>query len=244
MRSAWAVPTIDPLSRSAPTPSIAPGAILVAAFGCLLASQAMSHAISNENAAFVEALQGPAPAAFGYLGGKHMVTGVDHLLFLVGVVFYLRRLRDVIVLASLFTLGHSLTLMIGVLADVGANAALVDAVIGLSVVYKGFENLGGFGTHTPPATLVVFGFGLVHGLGLATKVRDLSLSDDGLIVNLLSFNVGVEVGQILALSLIVGVLFWLSPDARQSRPATAMNVLLMVAGWILVILHLSDFMQS
>ncbi len=218
-----------------------PLAVLVA---CVVASNALSHAISNENAAFVEALVGPAPGAFGYLGAKHMVTGMDHLLFLVGVVFYLRRLRDVIVLASLFTLGHSLTLTVGVLADLGANAALVDAVIGLSVVYKGFENLGGFGDRTPPAMLVVFGFGLVHGLGLATKVRDLSLSDDGLVVNLLSFNVGVEIGQVLALSLIVGVLFWLSPRATQSRTGDVTNVLLMVAGWMLVILHLTDYWRQ
>ena len=118
-----------------------------------------------------------------YLGAKHMVTGYDHLLFLVGVIFFLYRTRDVVTYVSLFTLGHSMTLLVGVLADVPANAYLIDAIIGLSVVYKGFENIGGFDRlvgYRPDARAAVLVFGLFHGLGLATKLQELGLRPQGL----------------------------------------------------------------
>src|SRR5690606_26620874 len=156
---------------------------------------AFGHDISESDRAAVAQIEGVAPVTFLYLGAKHMVTGIDHILFLVGVIFFLYSLRDVIIYVSLFTLGHSLTLLVGVLMNTGANAYIVDAIIGFSVVYKGFENLGGLrklgmAINTKLAVLV---FGLFHGLGLATKVRELGLSEDALLVNLISFNVGVEV---------------------------------------------------
>src|SRR5690606_13483874 len=134
-----------------------------------------------------------------------MVTGIDHILFLIGVIFFLYRLRDVVIYVTMFTIGHSLTLLGGVLLNTGANAYMVDAIIGFSVVYTAFENIGcfrklGLAIDTTPAVL---GFGLFHGLGLATKVRDLGLSDDGLLVNLVSFNLGVEIGQVLVLAVVV-----------------------------------------
>jgi hypothetical protein len=156
-----------------------------------------AHGVSNRDAAFVRSVTGPVPAPFMYLGAKHMVTGYDHLLFLVGVIFFLYRTTDVVKYVSLFTLGHSVTLMVGVLAHVPANAYLIDAVIGLSVVYKGFENIGGFERlvgRRPDTRWAVLIFGLFHGLGLATKLQELGLPARGLVANLVAFNVGVEIG--------------------------------------------------
>lgn len=201
----------------------------------VLAGPAIAHAISDANANFVQALQGPAVPAFTYLGAKHMVTGADHLLFLVGVVFFLHRLKDVVLYVSLFTLGHSVTLLAGVLGELRVDAYLVDAVIGLSVAYKAFDNMGGFdrlGLALNPRVAVLL-FGLCHGLGLATKVQELTLSDDGLLVNLLSFNVGVELGQVAALSLVVGALAWWRRQRAFERSAFAVNTALLCFGFLL-----------
>ena len=192
-----------------------------------------AHGVSNRDAAFVRSVTGPAPAPFMYLGAKHMVTGYDHLLFLAGVVFFLYRTRDVITYVSLFTLGHSLTLLIGVLAEVPANAYLVDAIIGLSVVYKGFENIGGF-----EAVLV---FGLFHGLGLATKLQELQLPPRGLVANLLSFNMGVEMGQMLALFGVLIAFTWWRTRPGFLAHAFATNTLLMAGGFTLLGYQLAGY---
>ena len=164
---------------------------------------ASAHNVSKRDASFVQSNQGTAIGAFMYLGAKHMVTGYDHLLFLVGVIFFLYRLKDIVQYVSLFTLGHSTTLLLGVFGHVRANPYLIDAIIALSVVYKGFDNIDGFKRllgFEPNTKVAVFVFGLFHGFGLATKLQELVLSQHGLIVNILSFNVGVEIGQVLALS--------------------------------------------
>tara|TARA_R110000787_G_scaffold9353_9_gene32776 strand:- start:6109 stop:6765 length:657 start_codon:yes stop_codon:yes gene_type:complete len=197
---------------------------------------AAAHNISGANASFVQGLIGSAPVPFLYLGAKHMVTGYDHLLYLVGVVFFLRRFRDVLLYVTLFTLGHSITLMAGVLVNVNVNAYLVDTIIGLSVAYKAFENMNGFkqvfGVQ-PDARLAVFVFGLCHGLGLATKVQELSLSPDYLVTNLLSFNVGVELGQAIALACILVVLAQWRHRTSFQRHAFFANTVLMSAGFSL-----------
>jgi hypothetical protein len=211
--------------------------------GCLLgaavfafATAAVAHNIGGTDGAFVAATRGPDPIPFLYLGAKHMVTGYDHLLFLVGVIFFLFRLRQIALYVSLFSLGHSITLLAGVFFDIQADPHLVDAVIGLSVVYKAFENLGGFKTLfgvQPDTRLAVFGFGLIHGFGLATKLQALNLNPEGLLINLVSFNVGVEIGQIIALSLILIVMtLWRRTPAFE-RTAAGANVLLMLAGFVL-----------
>jgi hypothetical protein len=145
------------------------------------------------DAAFVAATRGPDPVPFLYLGAKHMVTGYDHLAFLVGVIFFLFRLRQIALYVSLFSLGHSITLLAGVFFRLQVDPHLVDAVIGLSVAYKAFDNLSGFKTLVgiqPDPRAAVFGFGLIHGFGLATKLQALNLNPDGLLANLVSFNVG------------------------------------------------------
>ena len=208
-----------------------------------VAGLAAAHGVSGDDASFVAGVRGVAFGPFAYLGVKHMVTGYDHLLFLAGVIFFLYRLRDVAVYASLFALGHSLTLLGAVLLGWRANAYLVDAVIGLSVAYKAFENLGGFtrlGIAIPPRG-AVFAFGLFHGLGLATKLQELSLSREGLAVNLIGFNLGVELGQLCALTIMV-LLFALW-RARPSflRQAWAANTLLMAAGVLLSAYQLAGY---
>ena len=202
----------------------------------LLPLLAAAHNVSDANARFVEGLDGAAIAPFMYLGAKHMVTGYDHLLYLLGVLFFLRQFRDVLIYVSLFTLGHSITLIAGVLADLNVNAYIVDTIIGLSVVYKAFENLNGFKQtfgFQLNAKLAVFGFGLCHGLGLATKLQELALSTDSLLINMISFNVGVEFGQALALAFIVTLLMQWRQRAGFQRHAFIANTALMVMGFIL-----------
>lgn len=202
----------------------------------LAPAAAGAHDLSADNAAFVQQQAGAAPGPFLYLGAKHMFTGADHLLFLVGVMFFLYRSRDILLYVTLFTLGHSLTLVLGVLADWRVDGHLVDAVIGLSVVYKALENMGGFrelfGVE-PDTRLAVFGFGLCHGLGLATKLQAYVNDGGGLVANLLSFNVGVELGQVAALGLIlIGLVAWRARPGFD-RHAFAANALLMCAGFVL-----------
>jgi hypothetical protein len=203
-----------------------------------------AHGVSRRDAAFVASINGPAIAPFAYLGAKHMVTGYDHLLFLVGVIFFLYRLGDVVKYVSLFTLGHSVTLLAGVLADVRANAYIIDAIIGLSVVYKGFENVGGFQrvfAVRPNTQLAVLVFGLFHGFGLATKLQELSLPQRGLATNLVSFNVGVELGQFMALTaVLLGLGYWRSRPSFR-RHAFAANTLLMLGGFLLVGYQLAGY---
>jgi hypothetical protein len=224
---------------------VAIGAVLLVLL-LVQAAPALAHDISESDRAAVAQIEGPAPFAFLYLGAKHMVTGIDHILFLIGVIFFLYRLRDVVIYVSMFTIGHSLTLLGGVLMNTGANAFIVDAIIGFSVVYKAFENLGGFRKLgiAIDTKLAVLGFGLFHGLGLATKVRDLGLSDDGLLVNLISFNVGVEVGQVVVLAVVV-TLFNLWRTTRSFAPgAFYANLALMAGGFALIGYQLTGYFTS
>ena len=211
----------------------------------LLPEAAAGHPMDTQNAAFVQGVDGPAPAPFMYLGAKHMVTGTDHLLFLVGVIFFLYRLRDVVLYVSLFTLGHSITLLLGVLGGLEVNAYLIDAVIGLSVCYKAFENMGGFErvfNARPNTKAAVLIFGLFHGLGLATKLQEFTVTDNGLVANILSFNVGVEIGQVLALSaVLIAITVW---RMRPSfvRHAFVTNAMLMGGGFLLTAQQLFGYL--
>lgn len=209
----------------------------VAGLGALVwASAALAHNIGGSDAAFVAGVRGPDPIPFLYLGAKHMVTGYDHLLYLTGVVFFLFRLRQVALYVSLFSLGHSTTLLAGVFLKLHVEPHLVDAAIGLSVAYKAFENLGGFRTLfgvQPDPRAAVAGFGLIHGFGLATKLQALNLNREGLLTNLVSFNVGVELGQIIALSLILAAMTLWRRTPAFAPTAQGANVLLMLAGFVL-----------
>ncbi|MBL1430120.1 MAG: HupE/UreJ family protein [Robiginitomaculum sp.] len=185
--------------------------------------------------------------AFVYLGAKHMMTGYDHLLFLFGVIFFLYRLKDVSFYVTLFAIGHIITLLSGVLLQIKFNAYIIDAIIGFSVVYKALDNMGafsrwfGFQPDTRAATLI---FGLVHGFGLATKMLDYEMSSDGLLANLIAFSVGVEIGQILALVVILIFINYWRRFGSFIRHAYTVNVVLMLAGFLLIGTQLTGFFTS
>lgn len=207
------------------------------------APAAWSHGVAGADQGFIEGNVGLAVAPYAYLGAKHMVTGYDHLLFLAGVVFFLRRLRDVAAYVTLFAVGHSLTLLIGVLGGVQANPHLIDAVIGLSVAYKAFENLGGFKALglAPNTALAVFAFGLFHGFGLATKLQETRIAPEGLVGNIIAFNVGVELGQLAALGLLLGLLSLWRTIARFPAQAAATNWGIMTAGFTFMLHQLASY---
>lgn len=204
----------------------------------------LAHGVDDSTRVFLEQTAGVQFFPYVYIGAKHMFTGYDHILFLVGVVFFLYRSRDVLLYVSMFTVGHSITLLWGVLADIQVNAYLIDAIIGFSVVYKGFDNLGGFQHlfgRQPNTKVAVLVFGLFHGFGLATKLQEFVIAGDGLVINILAFNLGVEFGQFLALILIVLFInFWRRLPSFQ-RFSTVTNTLLMSGGLMLVGLQLSGY---
>ena len=231
-----------PASSTSP----ARGAAGLVALGCFAVwgDAARAHDLAGGDAEFLAAAEGVHAAAYLYLGAKHMVTGYDHLLFLLGVIFFLYRLREVALYVTMFSIGHSVTLLTGVLGQVHVSPFLVDAVIGLSVVYKAFDNLDGFRTVfgvEPNQKLAVLGFGLVHGFGLSTKLQDLALSPEGLVSNMLLFNVGVELGQILALSVMLVLMAWWRGTQSFARLAVAANVALMAAGFMLAEYQLAGY---
>ncbi len=208
------------------------------------AGAAVAHNIGGTDAAFVAATRGPDPIPFLYLGAKHMVTGYDHLAFLVGVIFFLFRLRQIALYVSLFSLGHSITLLAGVFFKLHVDPHLVDAVIGLSVAYKAFDNLGGFKTvfgFQPNTKVAVLGFGLVHGFGLATKLQALRLAKEGLVTNMISFNVGVELGQLIALTIVLALIVAWRKSPSFGRYAVAANVLILAAGFVLMEYQLAGY---
>jgi hypothetical protein len=211
------------------------GAFVAAALW-LAAGVAVAHGVADRDALFLEQNPGRALATFIYLGAKHMITGYDHLLYLAGVIFFLYRTRDIAVYVTMFAIGHSVTLLAGVLGAISVNVYIVDAIIGLSVVYKAFENLGGFEKlfgRRPSPKAAVFCFGLAHGFGLATKLQALTLSQDGLVANIVSFNVGVEIGQLMALAILLILINAWRASGGFARHATAFNVTLMFAGFLL-----------
>jgi len=214
--------------------------LIAGAFGVAIDA----HGVSGKDAVFLEGLQGRAIIPLMYLGAKHMVTGYDHLLFLVGVIFFLYRLKDVLLYVSLFTVGHSVTLLAGVLGGIHANAYLIDAVIGFSVVYKAFENMDGFRRvfgFQPDTRAAVLIFGLFHGFGLATKLQEFALAQQGLVANIVSFNIGVELGQGLALTFIlIALTFWRTRSGFLHH-AFATNAIVMACGFLLVGYQLSGY---
>ncbi|MEQ8346429.1 MAG: HupE/UreJ family protein [Sneathiellaceae bacterium] len=221
--------------------------LLLLAVVALAATQALAHNVTEGDAGYIQEIWGVNLIPFAYLGAKHMVTGYDHILFLLGVVFFLYRMKHVAIYVSLFALGHSTTMLAGVYFGWNVNAYLIDAIIGLSVVYKALDNLGayqrwfGFQPNTKAATLI---FGFFHGLGLATKLGDYRIAEEGLLPNLLAFNVGVEIGQILALAAILIVMGYWRRTTSFWRHAYAGNVVMMSLGFMLMGFQLTGYVIS
>ena len=205
--------------------------------GLFIAANVFAHGVAEQDQGFLTGAAGIHLGPYTYLGAKHMVTGYDHILYLAGVIFFLGKLKDVALYVSLFAFGHSITLLFGVLSSIHVNPYIIDAIIGLSVCYKALENLSALSTHRAIRFLnpkyMVFMFGLAHGFGLSSKLQDLSLSSDGLLTNMLAFNVGVELGQVIALSVLFWVFTWLRKQPNFDAMSQTINVLLFAAGLLL-----------
>ncbi|MFT5482012.1 MAG: hypothetical protein ACI9GW_000659 [Halieaceae bacterium] len=221
--------------------------IILAAFALLFASGLAAHGVADGDKAFLEQVTGMQIGPYIYLGAKHMITGYDHLLFLFGVIFFLYRMKDITIYVTLFAVGHSTTLLFGVLTGTNFDAFLVDAIIGLSVVYKALDNMGAFEKllgYQPNTKAAVLIFGFFHGFGLATKLQEFTISNEGLVPNIIAFNVGVEIGQILALgSILILMSMWRRTDSFR-RQAISANTALMCAGVVLVGFQLTGYFSS
>lgn len=203
-----------------------------------------AHNVTEGDAGYIQEIWGIKLIPFAYLGAKHMVTGYDHILFLLGVVFFLYRIKHVALYVSLFAVGHSITMLAGVYFGWNVNAYIIDAIIGFSVVYKALDNLGAYQRwfgYQPNTKLATFVFGLFHGLGLATKILDYQIAEEGLLPNLLAFNVGVEIGQILALSLILIAMGYWRRTIGFWRHAYTANVIMMSLGFMLMGYQLTGY---
>ena len=210
----------------------------------ILSPEALAHGVTAGDKGYIQESSGMMPIPFMYLGAKHMMTGYDHLLFLFGVIFFLYKLKDVSIYVTLFAVGHVITLLSGVLFEISVSAYIIDAIIGFSIVYKALDNMGayqrwfGFQPSTKAATLI---FGLFHGFGLATKILEYEISPDGLLMNLISFNIGVEIGQILALATILIIMGYWRKSSGFMKHAYSANTVLMTAGFVLVGYQLTGY---
>jgi len=234
--SAGSTPMISPISTLR--------RVAVCALLLVIAGAAAAHGVAESDQEYLQQVSGPQVGPFMYLGAKHMVTGYDHLLFLFGVIFFLYRLRQVAAYVTMFAIGHSTTLIAGVLLGTNISSHLVDAVIGLSIVYKALDNIRAFETWfawRPEGHVAVLFFGLFHGFGLATKLQQFGLKPDGLLVNLISFNIGVEIGQMLALAAILIMMDYWRRTPSFERNAFRANVVLMTAGFLLTGYQLAGY---
>ncbi|WP_281629928.1 HupE/UreJ family protein [Vibrio sp. St2] len=222
-------------------------AVVILTFLMLMSSEALAHAVAQGDKGYIQEITGTNIIAFIYLGAKHMVTGYDHVLFLFGVIFFLYKMKDIALYVSLFAFGHSSTMLLGVYFNIGINSYIIDAIIGLSVVYKAMDNLGAFQRWfgvQPNTKLATLLFGFCHGFGLSSKIIDYDISPDGLLPNLLAFNIGVEIGQLIALGIIlIAMGFW----RRQSffyRQAYSANVIMMSLGFMLIGYQLTGYVVA
>ena len=241
IRSHWS----GPASRDMWCPLTLLFTTIAALLACV--TTALAHDVTPGDAGYIQEIWGVNIIPFIYLGAKHMITGYDHILFLLGVVFFLYHMKDVAIYVSLFALGHSITMLAGVWFGWGINAYIIDAIIGLSVVYKALDNLGafqkwlGFQPNTKAATLI---FGLFHGTGLATKILEYEIAEDGLLANLLAFNVGVEVGQLLALFVILIVMGYWRRSPNFMQQATYANWIMVGLGIMLTYVQVAGYLAS
>lgn len=219
--------------------------IVVTALLLSLPALALAHGISESDKA---ALLSGGYIQYLWLGASHMLTGYDHLLFIFGVIFFLTGFRDIVKYITIFTVGHSLTLVFATILEITANYFLVDAVIALSVCYKGFDNLHGFRKYlnmsSPNLMWVIFGFGLIHGFGLSTRLQQLPLGDTGLIMRILSFNVGVELGQVTALCVMIVLISGWRRSQSFMQFSTVSNAGLIIAGAFLFLMQMHGYVHT
>lgn len=220
---------------------------LIFIFVSLIRTEAFAHAVAQGDKGYIQEISGTNIISFMYLGAKHMVTGYDHILFLLGVIFFLYKMKDIALYVSLFALGHSSTMLLGVYFNIGINSYIIDAIIGLSVVYKAMDNIGAFKRwfgvqpNTKVATLL---FGFCHGFGLSSKIIEYDISPDGLIPNLLAFNIGVEIGQLIALGCILIVMGFWRKHTSFVRQAYSVNIVMMSLGFMLIGYQLTGYVVA
>jgi hypothetical protein len=211
----------------------------------LLSLTASAHGISDADK---EGILAGGNLEYIKLGATHMLTGYDHLLFLFGVIFFLTKFKDIVKFITAFTIGHCITLVFATLLHIQANFYLIDAIIALTVCYKAFDNLNGFkkfiGIQSPNLLVAVFLFGLIHGFGLSTRLQQLPLGHEGLVLRILSFNVGVELGQIVALASMWVVLTQWRKSRYFLQFSKASNVVLMAAGLLLLVMQLHGYQHT
>lgn len=214
----------------------------------LWSANSLAHGISPEAR---QAMIDGGYLRYILLGAEHMITGYDHLLFLFGVIFFLTSFKDIVKFISIFTLGHSITLIFATFLGITANYWLIDAVIALSVCYKGFDNNNGFkdylGFKKAPNLLgMVFIFGLIHGFGLSTRLQQLPLGEKGsaMLGRIISFNIGVELGQIVALTIMLFILSTFRKTDIFKRFSKVANDGLILAGFMLLLMQLHGYMHS
>lgn len=213
----------------------------------IMSSDVLAHAVAEGDKGYIQEITGVNIIAFMYLGAKHMVTGYDHILFLFGVIFFLYKMKHIALYVSLFAIGHSSTMLLGVYFDIGINSYIIDAIIGLSVVYKAMDNLGAFQRWfglQPNTKLATLLFGFCHGFGLSSKIIDYDISPDGLLPNLLAFNVGVEIGQLIALGTILIVMGFWRQHSSFFRQAYSVNVIMMSLGFMLIGYQLTGYVVA
>jgi hypothetical protein len=218
---------------------------LLAALAMLIVNQAFGHGMSE--AEKLSIMEG-GNLRYMWIGATHMLSGYDHLLFVLGIVFFLTRFRDIVKYITAFTLGHSATLIFATFNGIQVNYFLIDAVIAISVCYIAFANLDGFRKYLdvkPPNLLaMITGLGLIHGLGLSTRLQQLPLSEDELLLNIISFNVGIEVGQIMALTVMLGLLSGWRKSASFKPFSTISNYGLIFAGLFLFMMQMHGYSHT
>lgn len=206
----------------------------------------LAHGVSPSDQ---EILSNGGLLSYILVGAKHMLTGYDHLLFLTGVIFYLKNFKDIVRFITAFTIGHSITLIGATYLGIKADEHLIDAVIALSVLYKGFENLGGFkqffNTSSPNLLMMVSIFGLIHGFGLSTRLQSFEMGEGQFLMKIISFNIGVELGQILALIPIVFIISkWKSFENSYQVFYKSVNWFLVIAGIALFIFQMYGYLHG
>ncbi|MGM0541942.1 MAG: HupE/UreJ family protein [Pseudomonadota bacterium] len=215
---------------------------LLAAFIMLAVSQAFGHGMSEADK---QAIVDGGNLSYLWIGATHMLSGYDHLLFIFGIIFFLTKFKDIIKYITAFTLGHSVTLIYATFNGIQVNYFLIDAIIALSLCYIAFANLDGFKKYlniNPPNLLVMItGLGLIHGLGLSTRLQQLPLNQDDLLMNIISFNIGIEVGQVMALTIMLLIMLILRKSAIFKPFTLISNYGLIFAGLFLFMMQMHGY---
>ena len=220
---------------------------IILAISILFIPSIYGHGISQAD---IQAMIDGGNLRYIWLGATHMLSGYDHLLFLFGVVFFLTNTKDIIKFVTVFTIGHSITLIFATFMSINANYYLIDAVIALSVIYKAFDNNKGFqnylGVKSPNLLMMVLLFGLIHGFGLSTRLQQLPLGEQNfeMLQKIISFNIGVEIGQILALIVMLFVLSIWRKTASFLRLSKVANHALMFAGFMLFLMQIHGYLHT